>query len=382
MARRRPPTVVATPPSRSSTASAHHRLCPGCATADLGPEAILERTAAAAVEIAERERPALIQAASGHRGYELALVALALRQHLRRPVVYEVRGFLEATWTADAELADAAELTRRRLATEARVMASVDGITTLSEAMRDELVARGAAPDRIAVMPNGIDPDAMVPGSRDPGLVARYRLTGRWVFGYVSNMDHPREGQEQLIDAAVRMVRAGRAVTCLLVGDGTRRAALEARARAAGVPEAVVFTGRVPHEEVAAHYALLDAFVVPRLPDRAARFVTPLKPYEAMAMGAAAGRLGPAGADRDRRPGRARPGLPERLDRGPRGGAGTAHGRCGPRVTARSGGPTLGGRGTDVVRRRRPVPRLLRVGAGAIRPGVLGVPSAPLTASS
>ena len=32
------------------------------------------------------------------------------------------------------------------------------------------------------------------------------------------------------------------------------------------------------------HYALLDAFVIPRLPDRAARFTTPLKPYEAMAM--------------------------------------------------------------------------------------------------
>jgi glycosyltransferase involved in cell wall biosynthesis len=32
-------------------------------------------------------------------------------------------------------------------------------------------------------------------------------------------------------------------------------------------------------------YALLDAFVVPRRDERAARLVTPLKPFEAMAMG-------------------------------------------------------------------------------------------------
>src|SRR5699024_6683701 len=44
------------------------------------------------------------------------------------------------------------------------------------------------------------------------------------------------------------------------------------------------FTGLVPHEEVHDYYALLDVFVVPRIDERAARLVTPLKPYEAMAM--------------------------------------------------------------------------------------------------
>ena len=38
------------------------------------------------------------------------------------------------------------------------------------------------------------------------------------------------------------------------------------------------------HREVPAMYALLDAFVVPRRDERAARLVTPLKPFEAMAM--------------------------------------------------------------------------------------------------
>jgi glycosyltransferase involved in cell wall biosynthesis len=73
-------------------------------------------------------------------------------------------------------------------------------------------------------------------------------------------------------------------VACLIVGDGKRREELESLARRSGAAGAIHFTGRVPHDEVRAHYALLDAFVVPRRNDRAARYVTPLKPFEAMAM--------------------------------------------------------------------------------------------------
>jgi glycosyltransferase involved in cell wall biosynthesis len=264
---------------------AHHRLSPGAATDELPVDDLLTRTAAGMARVAMAERPAIIQAASGHRGYENALAGLALRHHLGRPLVYEVRGFLETAWTSDLAAAETAEWTARRFATEVRVMTAADGITTLSDAMRDELVGRGIVTDKITVVPNGIDPLAFTPMTPDPELRASYGLDGRWVFGYVSNMDHAREGHELLIEATARLVRAGLATTCLLVGDGARRARLEAAASAAGVRDSVVFTGRVPYDEVRAHYALLDAFVVPRLPDRAASFVTPLKPFEAMAMG-------------------------------------------------------------------------------------------------
>lgn len=266
---------------------AHHRLHPGAPIEALSPGEFLSRTATLAAEVAARERPAIIQATSGHRGYEYGLVGVALRAHLRRPLVYEVRGFLEASWTGNqviAETAEGAELTRRRYATEARIMAAADGVTTLGDAMRDELVARGVAAEKIIVVPNGIDPAAFTPAAADPALRARYGIDGRWVFGYVSNMDHFREGHAVLIEATARLAAAGRQVACLLVGDGLLRTQLEAKVAAAGLGRSVIFTGRVPHDEVQAHYALLDAFVIARVPDRAANFVTPLKPYEAMAM--------------------------------------------------------------------------------------------------
>ena len=71
----------------------------------------------------------------------------------------------------------------------------------------------------------------------------------------------------------------------LIVGDGHRRVELERLAGRLGAGDAVVFTGRVPHSQVLDYYALLDVFAIPRVDELAARLVTPLKPYEAMAAG-------------------------------------------------------------------------------------------------
>jgi glycosyltransferase involved in cell wall biosynthesis len=47
----------------------------------------------------------------------------------------------------------------------------------------------------------------------------------------------------------------------------------------------VVFTGRLEQAEVPDHYALLDLFAIPRRDLEVCRAVTPLKPFEALAMG-------------------------------------------------------------------------------------------------
>lgn len=263
----------------------HHRL-------DLGPDyeldrpldRLLEDTAWLTARIAADVRPALIHASSGHRGFEHALVGLALRAHLERPLVYEVRSFFESTWSADDEWGEAGDHYHLRFDTESRTMRAADHVITIAESMRAEIVERGVDPARVTVVPNGVDISAFTPSPPDPALRARYGTDGAFTFGYVSNLDHPRENQELLVDATKELLSRGRRVQCLIIGDGRRRAELEAHARKARVGDAVVFTGRVPHAEVAAHYALLDAFVVPRRDERAARMVTPLKPYEALAM--------------------------------------------------------------------------------------------------
>ncbi len=267
----------------------HHRLDLGAGYPQDGPvDTYLEDYAWRAAAVAHVERPAIVHASSGGRGYESALVGLALGEHLDVPVVYEVRSLFDGPAPSDDPSASDATSTReryrRRDATEVRCMLAADAVVTLADTMKSDIVARGVPAERVFIVPNGVDPEAFRPRPPDPALRARYGLGDRFVIGYVSNLDHPREGQETLIEAAAILAAGGRDVACLIVGEGRRRTELQSIAAASGAADRVVFTGAVPHGEVPAIYALLDAFVVPRRDERAARLVTPLKPFEAMAM--------------------------------------------------------------------------------------------------
>jgi glycosyltransferase involved in cell wall biosynthesis len=272
------------PPVEVIEGTPYHRL-------DLGPDypytgahdMVLSVTAWMAARIGRQERPSVIHASTGYRGFETALAGLALRAHLVRPLVYDVRSFHETTWSRDVEIAERGEHYEARLAAEVRSMRLADLVITIAEGMRDEIIGRGIPSSKVLVVPNGVDPDRFTPAEPSPALRQKYGLDDKTVIGYVSNLDDPREGQEILIEATARLLARGRKVACLLVGDGRRRAELEELAQSAA-PGAVVFTGPVPHEQVRDFYALIDIFVVPRVNDRAARLVTPLKPFEAMAM--------------------------------------------------------------------------------------------------
>lgn len=229
--------------------------------------------------------PAIIHAHSGFRGYDSALVGLALARHFGLPFVYEVRGFFESLWSSDRDWAERSETYVRRIETENRCMREADAVVTLSESMRAEITARGIAPDKIIVLPNAVDPQAFQPRPRPSVLVEQLDVADTFLFGYISNLDHYREGQEILIEAAIALRRRGVKAKAVIVGDGRRRAELESLARERGAADFVIFTGRVAHDQVPDYYALLDVFVIPRVPERAARLVTPLKPFEAMAAG-------------------------------------------------------------------------------------------------
>ena len=197
--------------------------------------------------VARRVAPAIIHAGSGHRGYETALVGAALREHIRRPLVYEVRSFFESTWSADAAWNERGEQYHRRHDAETAAMRRADHVVTIAEAMREDIIARGVDPERVSVIPNGVDANAFTPQPPDPALRARYALDGRFAFGYVSNLDHPRENQELLVEATAILLKRGREVD---LPDhrrrSSRRAEIEWIARKSGVGGRVIFTGRSP----------------------------------------------------------------------------------------------------------------------------------------
>lgn len=247
--------------------------------------AYLEQQAGAVLDVVRRERPALLHVHSGDRGDDLGVVGAAVSAATGLPWVSEVRGLFESSGSAPGPRAERGETFARRMAKEAELVRGADAAVTLAETMRADLVARGVDAGHVSLVPNAVDPHQLVPAPRDEALARRWGTSGAFTVGCVTSLDHQRDQIEDLIRAAVILRDLGMGVRALIVGEGTRRARLEETARGLGAQDVVVFTGRVPHAEVAAAYALMDVLVVPRSAERTARLVTPLAPYEAMAMG-------------------------------------------------------------------------------------------------
>jgi glycosyltransferase involved in cell wall biosynthesis len=249
----------------------------------LGVDALLTYDTVVTAAILRKVRPAIIHAASGIRGYELALKALALRERFGIPVVYEVRSLHEHSWGPSGLSTEISELTDARARQENRCSLAADKVVTISQCMREELIDRGVPEDKIVVVPNAVDGSKFVVQPRDDAFRARIGIQSRVVLGYISNVSR-REGHDVLLSALPLLRNRGYDAGLLIVGVGPELENLKALAGSLGIAEHVVFTGAVPHDDINDYYAAIDIFVVPRRRDYASDLVTPLKPFEAMAM--------------------------------------------------------------------------------------------------
>jgi glycosyltransferase involved in cell wall biosynthesis len=261
----------------------YHRLLPWRLPARADQAAGLALGMAA--RLTEQIQPSVLHAASN---YANALIALALGERYRLPVVYEVRGFWEDTWLSrhpDREQRASSELYRRNRDLETHCMLAADLVVTLGEAMRDEIVARGVAAEKVLIVPNAVSEEFLRPLPDAAKLRQELGIApDEHVVGLVSSLV-PHEGIGTLLEATQLLRERGTKVRALIVGDGPERAALQRQAADLGLGQAAIFTGRVPAAKVREFHAVLDVFVVPRTPDRVCQLVTPLKPVEAMASG-------------------------------------------------------------------------------------------------
>lgn len=261
----------------------HHRLDPGIPYGEVPADRWLEDFAWYAHRRVQDLRPAVVHVTSGRRGFETALVALALKAKTGLPVVYEVTSLFETAWTGEGALEETSEVYRRRLEVERMCLSEADAVVVPGLALQDELVSRGVPADRIHLVPEVVDLQEFAPRTRDAELAAEFRLTGLTV-GCVATMDHRREGQEVLIKAMSLLKERGQEARCVLVGEGARRDGLWELVKLYDVIDRVVLTGPADAADPARHHSLIDVFVVPRVHERAATYVAPAEALEAMAM--------------------------------------------------------------------------------------------------
>jgi glycosyltransferase involved in cell wall biosynthesis len=231
-------------------------------------------------QLAQTHRPAVVHAASN---YWNGLAAVTTARRLGLASVYEVRGLWELTrQSREPEYADS-ELHRLTARMEADAARGADAVLAITYALKQMLVSRGVDEDSIVVLPNGVDTARFVPREPDLALARELGVEGKVVIGYVGSvLDY--EGIDSLLQAAARLKTRRDDFHVLVVGDGAAyRECLRQRAEL-GVEDVVTFTGRVPHEEVERYYSLVDIAPFPRKPLPVCEAVSPLKPFEAMAM--------------------------------------------------------------------------------------------------
>lgn len=240
----------------------------------------LEDYADAGLKLCIDLRPSIIHAASNFMN---GVAANFIARRLGIPSIYEVRGLWEITRISRQPDWKDSDFYKMQVRMETEAANNATAVITLTEALKDEMVRRGVPEEKIVLVPNGADPGRFVAIPKDRELEAKLGTSGKVVIGYIGSVvDY--EGLEYLLDAA-QILRERRKDFCvLIVGDGAVWADLKARAKLLGIEDCILFTGRVPHEEVERYYSLIDITPYPRKGQPVCEMVSPMKPFESMCM--------------------------------------------------------------------------------------------------
>jgi glycosyltransferase involved in cell wall biosynthesis len=192
-----------------------------------------------------------------------ALAGLALARRLGLPFVLEVRDVWPHT-LIDLGLSRFHPFVVLSSVIERYLYRHADAIVALMPNAASHMVERGAAPERIHWIPNGVNFDLVPPVSPPP---QKEGLEVMYAGAYGSGND-----PETILDAAAKLrQRGGSAMRLRFIGTGSREAALVAK-RAALRLDNVSFEPQVPRREVYSLLSQADILVAPVMPLGVYRF--------------------------------------------------------------------------------------------------------------
>lgn len=206
-----------------------------------------------------------------------ALVVSVLRW---RPFVFELRDLWPDSIVAVGAMRETAVIGWLRKL-EYFLYRRAARIVSVTNSFKRVLTGNGIDPAKIAVVPNGVDLEAYVPGPKPVELARRLGVEGKFVAAYVGTVGMAH-GIGTLLDAA-RALRGRGDIAFVVVGTGAQQAELAETARGEGLTN-VIFVGAVSKAEVRDYWRLCDVAVVLLRDTPLFRHVIPSKMFEAMGM--------------------------------------------------------------------------------------------------
>ena len=212
-----------------------------------------------------------------------AVAALRVARRRKLPLVYEIRAFWEDAAVGNGTGREGTLRYRAIQALESWAVRRADAVVVICEGLKQDLLHRGIAADKIMVSPNGVDLDLFgTPPPRNAELARTLGIEGANVIGFIGSF-YDYEGLDDLIAAMPALLAQRPNTHLLLVGGGPKEAQLRAQSLALPSAANIHFVGRVRHDQVDQYYSLIDILAYPRKKMRLTDLVTPLKPLEAMA---------------------------------------------------------------------------------------------------
>ncbi len=233
-------------------------------------------------ELVEILQPDIIHA---HSPALDGVAAIRVGRKYNIPVVYEIRAFWEDAAVDHGTSSEWGLRYRLSRMLETYVLKQANAVTVICEGLKNEIVSRGIGNDKITIIPNAVNFEKFSIEDIDSrNLYERYMLEGKVVLGFIGSF-YAYEGLDILVETMPDIIEKNRNIRLLLVGGGPEDSNLKKRVSDLNLEKYVIFTGRVPHDDVMKYYAVIDIFVYPRKSMRLTELVTPLKPLEAMASG-------------------------------------------------------------------------------------------------
>ena len=171
----------------------------------------------------------------------------------RKPIILTVRG-------SDLNLARGRFFT----ALVKYIFRRVTMITTVSEALHEKMLSLGGPPDKVHTIPNGIDCQIFRPLSKDKLREILHLPPERkiviWIGRFVTI-----KGVEFLIESIPEVLENEPTTFFVLVGTGELKEQIQTQVQQMGMTESVLFTGKIPTENIPLWLNAADIFVLPSL---------------------------------------------------------------------------------------------------------------------